>query len=278
MSTVGIVLHTERPLARTLAREAREWLIANGHEVRFPANDAALVGVSEAWDETKFGHGLNLILSMGGDGTMLRALRLISPHDVDILGINVGRLGYLTEVEPAGMVEALERYFQGDYKIDERMLLSVSSPEVAELALNEAVVEKTASGHTIRLGVYVNGDFFTNYITDGLIVATPTGSTAYSLSARGPIVDPSHQALILTPVAPHMLFDRSLVLNPNTEIIIEVGDGRPASLSVDGRSVGVFEQGHRIYFRTSPHRARLVNFGLREFHAILKDKFGLNER
>lgn len=278
MSAVGIVIHTERPLARILAREARQWLLAHGHEVRLPKKDAALVGADEAFDDEQFGKGLNLVLSLGGDGTMLRSVRLVSSEDVNILGINVGRLGYLAEVEPPGLIEALERYFAGDYQIAERMLLSISAPEVEEVALNEAVVEKKGRGHPVRLAVYVNGEYFTTYVTDGLIVATPTGSTAYSLSARGPIVDPTHRALILTPVAPHMLFDRSLVLNPDTEIIIEVGDGRAASLSADGRKLAVFEAGHRIYFRTSPRRARLVNFGLREFHASLKDKFGLNDR
>ena len=146
------------------------------------------------------------------------------------------------------------------------------------VVLNEAVVEKTESGHTIRLAVCINDQFFTTYATDGLIVATPTGSTAYSLSARGPIVSPRHRALLLTPVAPHMLFDRTLVLDELESISLEVIDGRGASLSLDGRNMGRLANGESITCRAGPHNARLVTFGKRDFHQILKTKFGLADR
>jgi NAD+ kinase len=204
---------------------------------------------------------------------------------VPIIGINVGQLGYLTEVDPADWEQALRRWFDGDAQVDERMLLSVTveradgepGPAPA-IALNEAVLEKTPMGHTVRMRVHLDGTFFTTYAADGLIVATPTGSTAYSLSARGPIVAPGHRALLLTPVSPHMLFDRTLVLEPATVVALEVCGHRPATLSVDGRNLGELSEGDRVVCTAADHTARLVTFGGRDFHQIVKTKFGLEDR
>jgi NAD+ kinase len=145
-------------------------------------------------------------------------------------------------------------------------------------ALNEAVIEKRQSGHTVRLLVSIDGSVFTSYATDGLIVATPTGSTAYSLSARGPIVSPQHRALLLTPVSPHMLFDRSLVLDPDEPVRVEVLGPRPADLSVDGFPMAGLAQGDAVSCRPAEEVARFVRFGARHFHQILKSKFGLADR
>jgi NAD+ kinase len=133
-------------------------------------------------------------------------------------------------------------------------------------------------GHTVRLAVEVDDQFFTTYAADGLIVATPTGSTAYSFSARGPIVAPTHRALLLTPVSPHMLFDRSLVLDPNARLQLLVQGHRTATLSVDGRNLGDLGEGDRITCTAASRSARLVTFGPRAFLAILKAKFGLEDR
>jgi NAD+ kinase len=225
------------------------------------------------------------VVSLGGDGTMLRSVRLVASGEVDVLGINIGHLGYLTEVEPRALDDALERYFAGEHSIEHRMLLSVTvdcatdeSGVRVDHALNEAVLEKTAAGHTIRLAVTIDGEYFTTYAADGLIVATPTGSTAYAFSARGPIVDPAHRALLLTPVSPHMLFDRTLVLEPQTILGLTVADHREATLTVDGQPGGVLREGDTVTCTASRHSARLVTFGPREFHRILKNKFGLNDR
>lgn len=286
MAEVGLVLHQQRPLVRDVAQRACDWLEANGHRPRVTTTDAATLG-ADGVDDQEFGVGLDLVLSLGGDGTMLRTVALVAEHDVEILGVNIGHLGYLTEVEPDQVDVALARYFAGDHGIEERMLLSVTTRTggagpaagaTVEHALNEAVLEKTAPGHTVRLGVTIDGDHFTTYAADGLIVATPTGSTAYAMSARGPIIDPGHRALLLTPVSPHMLFDRSLVLEPDTELEITVVDHRVATLTVDGQSAGELREGDSITCRASRHSARLVTFGPREFHRILKSKFGLNDR
>ena len=142
--------------------------------------------------------------------------------------------------------------------------------------LNELVVERT--GHTIRLGLSFDGSFFTSYAADGLIVATPTGSTAYAFSARGPIVDALHRSLQITPVSAHMLFDRTLVVGPETEITLEVLGDRLATCTVDGREVAPLDRGDLVVCTASERTARLVTFGERGFEWVLKAKFGLEDR
>jgi NAD+ kinase len=284
VATVGFVLHHERAQAAELAAEAAAWLLANGHGVRLPQPDADIAGLSRhAVPEDGFGPGLDVAVSLGGDGTMLRTVELVSGDGVPIIGVNVGQMGYLTDIEPAGTRAALERFLEGQRKIEERMLLVIrvepADGEVVEhVALNEAVLEKTPMGHTVRLGVTVDDEFFTTYAADGLIVATPTGSTAYAFSARGPIVEPTHKALLLTPVSPHMLFDRTLVLDPEARLRVDVRGHRPATLSVDGRNLGELGEGDAIVCTAAPYSARLVTFGDRDFLQILKTKFGLNDR
>ncbi|MCU1453575.1 MAG: putative sugar kinase [Acidimicrobiales bacterium] len=286
MANVALFVHRDRQQAIHLAYDIAAWLEARGHHARLTGADADRIERPElSRPEDRLIEGLDLVVAIGGDGTMLRAVRRAAEHDVPVLGINVGQLGYLTEVEPARWEDALGRFLGGDHDIDERMLLAVAieapafpAVELGHLVLNEVVLEKVSMGHTVRLEVTLDGDFFTDYVADGLIVATPTGSTAYALSARGPIVAPQHRALMLTPVSPHMLFDRTLVLDPQTIVRLAVQGERPAALSLDGRNVGTLEPGAAITCTAAPRPARLVTFGGRNFHSILKAKFGLNDR
>ena len=283
MATVAVVPHALRRPALDLAAQAVSWLAEHGHEVRVPEEDAVgSVLADHAWPGDKIASDLDLAVSLGGDGTMLRAVELVCAFAVPVLGVNVGHMGYLTAVEPAGLQAALEAFFAGDYTIEKRMTLDVElrRPEdgSAWTALNEAVFEKTVSGHTIRLSIALNDERFTTSAADGLIVSTPTGSTAYNLSARGPIVSPRHRAIVVTPVAPHMLFDRSLVLGADEWVGLEVLDGPPAVLVVDGRSVATLNPGDGARCRAGPHDALLVTFDGRDFHQILKAKFGLADR
>lgn len=286
MAVVGLVVHHERAEVLAAIRDIAGWLPGTGHELRLLHDDAARADLPDLGVEPEgFAAGLDLLVSLGGDGTMLRALDLVAAAGVPVLGVNFGQLGYLTEVEPSGLKSALDSFFDGDYSIEERMMLAVAveapGGEVTTPrthALNEAVLEKSAIGHTVRLDVTIDGNYFTPYTTDGLIVATATGSTAYSFSARGPIMAPTLRAMLLTPVSPHMLFDRPLVLGPTTEVRIAVSGHRPANLSVDGRNLGVLRDGDAIVCTEAPFPARLVTFGPRDFHLILKAKFGLSDR
>lgn len=287
MSAVCIVAHHDRGEAGALADRTASWLCQNDHEVWMPPDDAAALGLEHLGDRRELASA-DLVLSLGGDGTMLRAVRLVNGAAVPLLGVNLGWLGYLTEVEAADLNEALERFLVGPdagrWHVDERLMLDVRArgadgrPLGTWRALNEAVVEKRESGHTIRLLARIDGEPFTSYAADGMIVSTPTGSTAYSLSARGPIVSPRHRAVLLTPVAPHMLFDRSLVLDPSETIELEVIGHREAELAVDGRRVTGLAEGDVVACLPSTATARFVRFTERRYHQILKLKFGLTDR
>jgi len=284
LATIAFLPHHQRPEAVDLAKRAIARLEGLGHQCRVPATDAAVTGL-EAWAvaEGNLAADLQLAVSLGGDGTMLRTIDLIGRHHVPVLGVNVGHLGYLTEVEPEMLDRALDRFLAGDHHLDERMLLEVSvasggeAPRVVRHAMNEAVV-RSAGTHVVRLEVSIAGEFFTTYAADALIVATPTGSTAYNLSARGPIVAPELHAFVVTPVAPHQLFDRSMVLSPEDDVCIELLDWRAARLLCDGIEVALLAPGDAVTCRRAPWPARVVAFGRRDFRGILRKKFGLEDR
>lgn len=289
MTRVLLVGHHQRPEAAALAQATATWLSERGHHVWMADADADALGLAAlaAADEPS---SAELLISLGGDGTMLRAVQLLDGATVPIIGVNVGLLGYLAEVEPEGLVPALERFFAGpehdcgDWEVEERMMLDAMVEPAGGgepqrwRALNEGVLEREEPGHTVRLLVRIDGAPFTSYAADGLIVATPTGSTAYSLSARGPVVSPRHRALLLTPVSPHTLFDRALVLDPEESIEMEVIGHRPVVLSIDGHRSMQLHEGDVARFDASACTAGFVRFGRRRFHQILKAKFGLADR
>lgn len=284
MTEVVIVAHQERREAVDLAGAAERWLTARGHRVWMPTAEAVGLGVPSLGSDRPVGSA-GLVLSLGGDGTVLRVIELLDGAEVPVIAVNLGSLAYLTEVEPPAMTHSLERYFEGDCRTELRMLLDVELHRCGEgpaalrwRALNEAVLEKEESGHTVRLLVNIDGEPFTTYAADGMIVATPTGSTAYSLSARGPVISPKHRALLVTPVSPHQLFDRSLVLSPDEEVAIELAGHRSAALTVDGRRVATLGEGDSIRCRPSAAQAHFVCFGRRRFHQVLRAKFGLADR
>ncbi len=286
MSSVLLVAHHERAEAPALARTAANWLSARGHSVwATPADGEALELVDLIDDRPP--STADLVVCIGGDGTTLRAVHLLDGASVPIVAVNVGLLGYLTEVEPPSLESALERWFAGadagHWTIDERMMLEVTVTSAGcgvcrRLALNEAVVEKQEPGHTVRLSVDIDGAPFTSYAADGLILATPTGSTAYSLSARGPVLSPRLKAVLLTPVSPHMLFDRSLALDPSELVGVEVLGHRQVMVSIDGQPLCTLSEGDRVEVRASSSVATFVRFADRRFHQILKAKFGLADR
>lgn len=278
MPRIALVVHPARPAAVRLAAKTREWWEAHGYEVV----DLGLPEAAPADDQV----AIDLAISLGGDGTMLRTVELASPLGAPVIGVNLGRMGYLTEVEPAGLEAAFERFASGEYEVAERMTLAVTVTRGGReehglqglVALNEVTLEKIAPGHTIRFDVSIAGRPFLTYAADGVIVATPTGSTAYNLSARGPIVSPSLRAMVLTPISPHMLFDRSLVLDPGEWVKLELQGTQPGTLVVDGTPSMQLGVGDTVTARAADTAARIVTFGRRDFHAILRGKFGLTDR
>ena len=276
MAVVLLVIHEDRPEAVAQADSLAATLAADGHTV--VRSDAP------GFDGGAVDGELDLVVSLGGDGSILRAVHLLDGRPVPVLGVNHGELGYLTTVEPDEAGAAVGRTLAGDHDIEERMMLRIEvrradgSPLVVDHALNEVVLARTAASQTVRVGVSLDGEFLTSYAADGLIAATPTGSTAYAFSARGPIVDPVHRAIQLTPVSPHMLFDRTMVLDPSTEVGMEVLGHREATCSVDGRELVVLSGGDTVVCTVADRMARLVTFGPRDFKHLLVTKFGLEDR
>lgn len=267
LSALGLVVNPERDDAVATASHIRAW--AKSRSVTVSDDDMSRV---------------DIVVSLGGDGTVLRAIQMVGDSLAPVLGVNCGTLGYLTTIEPEDALATLDALYSGSLptagNIDERMLLRV---EVSKIdgsrhtlrGLNEMVVEKVESGHTVRLEVAIDNEHFATYSADGLIVATPTGSTAYSLSARGPVVSPAHRALIVTPVSPHMLFDRALVLDPAESVTVAVRGHRSVSLAVDGLQFVALDPGDTVVVSADSHVARFIQVGRRGFHQILREKFGL---
>jgi NAD+ kinase len=274
VSLVAFYARPDRDDVAGLEARATTWLEERGHQAISAHRPDGSVSVD----------GADLLVSLGGDGTLLRAVESASSAGIPVLGVNLGRLGFLTQVEPASLEAALEGFLAGGHQVEERMTLHVSverpdgqaGPE--RTALNEASLEKTVPGHTVRIGASIDGHPFVTYAGDGLLVATPTGSTAYNLSARGPILSPTLRALVVTPVSPHMLFDRPLVLDASERVQLDILEPRSAVLVVDGATLTTLEPGSTVRYREGDRPARLVTFGVNNFHTILRAKFHLADR
>jgi NAD+ kinase len=223
----------------------------------------------------------NLVVSVGGDGTFLRAARVASEADCPVLGVKVGRLGFLTEIEPGpDALELVRAALEGRVHVEERLAVMAESANdtafPAQWAMNEIMVEKWTRHRLVRLAVHVDDEYVTTFSADGVIVATPTGSTAYSFSARGPIVSPGVPCLVLTPIAAHMVFDRSFVLGAEQVVVLQVVGDEPGVLSADGREGIELPVGSRVRIRAAPRAARLLaKDDGRGFLTRVRDKFDL---
>ena len=280
---VGAVVHPVRPSAARLGKELADWAAEHGIELRTLDTERGCLGEDvPCVGAAEFPLGLDLAVALGGDGTLLRAVGLVLAAEVPVLGVNAGRLGFLTEVEADGLPAALDAVRSGDYHVERRTTLAarvlVDGQDVAEdLAVNDVVLEKAPrerlAAVAVRLG---DGGPFARYAADGVMVASPTGSTAYSFSAGGPIVSPRLDALLLTPIAPHMVFNRSLVLHPDEGVRLEVlADSPPLVEVVDGRVVRELPPGAVVEVRRSRHPALLVRTGRADFYRLVRSKFRL---
>jgi len=275
---VGFVVHHGRPRAVAVATALAERLRECGVPGRALDQD---VGTGEVRPAESFPGGLDLVVSIGGDGTLLRAARLADrAAGAPLLAINVGRVGFLTEVGPDDAIQALDEVLGDEAVVEERLALTAESERAPwdepQWALNEVIVEKKARHRLVTIACTVDGVPLTTYSADGVIVSTPTGSTAYSFSAQGPIVSPRVSCLLLTPVAPHMLFDRPVLLAPDETVTLQVLGDEPALLSADGRPPVDLPVGARVRVRAAPRPVRLVRRkGSPSFYAVLREKFAL---
>jgi NAD+ kinase len=278
VTRVGFVVHAGRAAAVDAARELATACAEAGESTI--ELEGQPVGAAERRRPEAFADGLDLAVSVGGDGTLLRAAHLVASAGVPVLGVKVGRMGFLTEVEPDLAGPLLRRAIEGSARVEERLAVVAEPVEPgtfeAQWALNEIIVEKEARHRLVRLGVEVDGTYVTTFSADGVIVATPTGSTAYSFSVRGPIVTPSVDCLLVTPVAAHMVFDRTLVVDPGEQVLLEVVGEVGGLLSADGRETITLPVGTRVRIRAADTPFRLVRRDdAPSFLALVRDKFDL---
>lgn len=218
----------------------------------------------------------DMVLAVGGDGTMLAAVHRSVGWDVPVLGFNLGTLGFLAAAEPQNVDEIVERLLNDDFETTERTTVLAAIGDSTAVGINDVVVEKIDSTRLISLDVNIDGEHFVTYRADGLIIATPTGSTAYSFSAGGPLVAPDVGGLVLTPVASHSLFDRALVIPDTSEIDITVSRDRGVRVNVDKSDLGILEEGGTVRIRRGEVPARFVALAPVSFAGLVRDKFGLS--
>jgi len=221
-----------------------------------------------------------LIISLGGDGTLCRAAREFSPAKIPILGVNLGGLGFLTEVPIGELEDGLGKILSGKYHVEQRMMLQTrivrgDFKSESFIALNDVVISKSSLPRIISLKTFVHGEFVTTYSADGIIISTPTGSTAYSLSAGGPIVHPSLKVIILSPICAHTLSVRPLIVSDEETIkVIPLAPVEDIFLTIDGQETHPVKKGHEIEVKKSPYQARLVRFKEKSFFEVLQTKLG----
>ena len=279
---VGLVVHGGRPVARELAGDAAKRLTQAGLRVVGYEGDGWPAGSVTVAEADGFADGLDVVVVFGGDGTLLRAAWLARDHGVPLLGVNLGRLGFLSESEAGETEGALDRVVEGRYTVEERMTLAVSVRDAAggeaarSWALNEASIERATPQRLMVFEVQVGPTTFARVPADAVICATPTGSTGYAFSARGPILSPQLEAILLVPVAPHSLFDRTLVVGAGEALVVRPDDSASrASVSLDGRETLPIPERGWVEVARGERPVRMVRLGEFDFYRRVRDKFGL---
>lgn len=269
MKKAGIFLHSRWPAARALADEVTGYLLSHGVES---------VWTTSEWEGellAKDMPGTEMLICLGGDGTVLHAARTVIPHEVPILGVNMGRLGFLAEVRPGDLLDQLPSILAGDYRLELRWMVQADVSGWAEPAhgLNDVVVGRQTVARPIYVEVQVDGSRLAIHRCDAVIVASATGSTAYSLSAGGPILHPESSDLVLTPVSPHIAAARPLVLPPDSIVELTVSADKDAIVSIDGQVDAPLTTGDTVTVRRSPHRARFVRFSSpADYYGLLAER------
>lgn len=254
------------------------------------AHGACVTGMAcgETTEHITFPEDTECVIVLGGDGTLLKAARDIAGCDIPLLGVNLGTLGYLAEIEIGNIENALSKILRGEYTKEERMMLAGSvycpsgkAPDsqksVHNFALNDIVISRCGSLQILQFNIYVNGRFLNSYSADGMIVATPTGSTGYNLSAGGPIVEPGASLLLLTPICPHTLNTRSIILSPEDEVTIEIPEGKEKTVQTveanfDGTHKVTLKTGDKIIIRKAPETTGILKLNTESFLEILHKK------
>jgi NAD+ kinase len=290
MKRIGIIAKQNKPEAVTITGRLVEWLQPKGVEVYIEE------GIEKSLRPNLRAPFLNpvkreeipshaeMIIVLGGDGTLLSVARLVGSHEVPILGVNLGGLGFLTEIRLEELYRVLERVIQGDFVTDERVVFHAAvirrGERLAEfIVLNDAVINKGALARIIDLETTINGEYLTTFKSDGLIISTPTGSTAYNLSAGGPIVYPSLHCIIITPICPHTLTNRPIVIPDDVEVrAILKSRQQEVILTLDGQQGFVLEFGDVVEVKKAEGKILLIKSPYRHYFEVLREKLKWGER
>jgi NAD+ kinase len=290
LSRIGVVAKTNLRAATPSLLQIEDWLSAHGVQAMFEVETAALMPARterRTGDRPAIATAVDMVIILGGDGTLLSMADAIGEAGtrIPILGVNFGSLGFLTEVTLPEIIPSLEAAVAGKAHVEERLMLRSTTrrnglPLGQQIALNDVVVTKSARARMIDLSIYVGEEFVTRVKGDGLIVATPTGSTAYNLAAGGPIVQPSVDALVLTPIAPHMLTNRPIVIPANWAVRIQpiMEERDEVWASFDGQAGFQLEAGDEITVRRAEHPLRLIRPSTRSYFEVLRTKLKWGER
>lgn len=274
----GIIANRKRPQAETIIRDVIEWISSHNcdylvcGEIADLSPDPAKVASRETLAQR-----CDMVISMGGDGTMLAAARDVGALGVPVLGVNVGSLGFLTQITAAEVQHRLQQVIEGKHRIEERMMLqasvAVGSRSHTFFALNDVVVDRGSVARLIQFDLYVNEEYISTYRSDGLVVSTPTGSTAYNSAVGGPILNPVMQAIVISPIAPQSLASRPLLFDGNDIIRVKLSALEHQCLvTVDGQVSVELSGNGEVEIRKAPHVTRLVVFPHNSFYEILRTK------
>jgi NAD+ kinase len=283
MKRIGIVAKTDREEARVVLPQLLEWCAARGITAVLDKETGALCPEAATARKPELPAQIDLLLVLGGDGTLLSMARLVGDLGVPILGVNLGGLGFLTALTVEELFPALEALLRNELEVDERMMLSAGVFRHGErlgeyVALNDVVITKSAMSRIISLEVSVESQFATGYRADGLIISTPTGSTAYCLSAGGPIVYPTMDAVVLTPICSHTLTNRPIVLPAHHRIEVTLLSDQDVMLTLDGQVGFALKPADTVEVRQAAARIRLLRFPQTGFFSVLRTKLKWGER
>lgn len=279
MSRIGIIPNLSKDSNLYLTESIVKWLLENNQEVLINNGIALKLGKPELGSKNEDIYmNSDFIIVLGGDGTLLNIARQSAYYDVPLFGINLGHLGFLTEVEAEEMYPALEKLIKGEYEIEKRMMLeaTVETDNIEKeksIALNDIGITKGPFSRIIRLGIYINDNFVDLYSADGVVISSPTGSTAYSLSAGGPIVSPDVEVMIITPICPHILHSRSIVVSNNDEVKVEIcNNNNEVMLTIDGQQGYKLKAGDIVTVRQAKCYTNLIKLRDRNFFQVLRKK------
>ena len=277
---IGIVANIAKEKSPVYTAALREWILKRGLEVYLEEGIAAKIGFPPGVEKTKLWTTVDLLVVFGGDGTILRTARLVRKRDVPIVGINLGGFGYLTEVNLNEMYAAMELILAGDFQLEKRMMLDVEiqgggEPFREGTVLNDVVINRGNLSRIVELETTVDGSYLTTFKADGLIIATPTGSTAYSLAAGGPIVFPELNSIIINPICPHTLTNRPVLLPESAEVRVSLCTREQgATVTLDGQVSFTVKYGDSVTIRKSRYITTLISSPHRGYLEILRKKLG----